>query len=199
MPRNTTVLPVSSTQLEVDLLDTFTESVAQKIGNPIEIKHLWNADECPIAFLQHLAAAFSVDGNTAAYTETQLRNLIKISVNLHHIKGTLGSIIDVIEALGYTVHEIIEGDRDTNDNIIRTDGRWAHFTVETNEAISIQAAYATVHLIEAIAPISRKLTLFTYNNVPNRWDGKPDAEGNLTLFFNGAYTFGDVNTRNIAT
>ena len=124
MPRSTSPLPISSTQLEVDLLDTFTESVAQKIGNPIEIKHLWNADECPVDFLQHLAAAFSVDGDTAAYTETQLRNLIKISVNLHHIKGTLGSVIDVITALGYTVNQIIEGDRDSSDDVIRTDGRW---------------------------------------------------------------------------
>lgn len=197
MPRNTTILPPSSTQLEIDLLDTFIETVSSKIGNPIEIKHLWNPDECPVEFLQHLATAFSVDGDTTLYTETQLRNLIKASINLHHIKGTLGSIVDVIETLGYTVNDITEGDRDNNDNVIRTDGRWANFTVEINEPIPIQSAYAAVHIIEAIAPVSRKLTLFTYDNTPNRWDGKPNSEGDLTLFFNGEYTFGAVNTENI--
>ena len=197
MPRDTTLLPVSSTQLEIDLLDTFIESVAAKIGNPIEVQHLWNPDTCPVAFLQYLATAFSVDGDTAAYSETQLRNLIKISVNLHHIKGTLGSVIDIISALGYSVHEIIEGDRDTNNAVIRTDGRWAHFTVSINEPIPIQSAYAAVTLIEAIAPVSRKLTLFTYTHAPHRWDGNPDPEGNLRLFFNGLYTFGQVSTETI--
>ena len=198
MPRSTTILPISSTQLEIDLLDTFIESLEAHIGSPIPIKFLWNPDECPFAFLKYLAAAFSVDGNIADYSEQQLRTLIKQSIPLHRIKGTVGSIYQAVEALGYQVDALVEGDRDPRTNeIIRTDGRWAHFSVSLPTPIPIKAANAAVSLIESIAPVSRKLVLFSYTQAALRYDGGINSDGTYTFFSDGTYTHGEVNSQKI--
>lgn len=197
MPRSTTVLPISSTDLEVDLLDTFTQVIGKHLGSTIPLRLLWNADLCPYAFLQHLAVAVSVDGNIADYNEEQLRTLIRGSVELHTIKGTVGSIKDAVELLGYTVESITEGDRDNNGNIIRTDGRWANFQVTVTTPIPIASANAAVSLIEAIAPVSRKLTRFDFKQAALRYDGGINDEGEYTFFGDGAYTHGEVSTANI--
>ena len=195
MPRSDTILPPSSSQLEVDLFDSFKEVMEATLGVPdIPIKFLWDSEECPVEFLPHLACAFSVDGNASDYSTAQLRNLIANSLELHLKKGTVWSIKEAVELLGYGVTSLIEGDRDSSDNIIRTDGRWAHFTVEIDTPISIQAANAAVALIQAIAPISRKLVLFTYSQAALRYDGGINNEGDYTFFSDGTFTHGEVST-----
>ena len=198
MPRIDTILPPSSSQLEIDLLDTFTEVLRLGIGETIPIEFLWNPDLCPANFLQYLACAVSVDGDITQYTGTQLRDLIKNSIDLHLIKGTVGSIEQAVELLGYQVASIVEGDRDPITNaVIRTDGRWAHFSVTLTTAIPIQAANAAVSLIEAIAPVSRKLVSFTYEQALKRYDGGINNEGEYTFFSDGTFTHGGVNTQDI--
>lgn len=195
MPRNNTILPPSSSDLEVDLFDAFKEVMEEKLQVPnIPIKFLWNADLCPTKFLPHLACAFSVDGDPADFSTTQLRNLIKNSLEIHLRKGTVWSVKQVVEDLGYGVTSLIEGDRDGSDNIIRDDGRWAHFAVEIDTPISIAAANATVALIQALAPVSRKLVLFTYTAVALRYDGGVNDDGDFTLFSDGTFTHGEVST-----
>ena len=199
MPRSTTILPPSSSDLEVDLLDTFIDVMRDKLESPnVPIKLLWNPSECPEAFLPYLACAFSVDGELSGFTVTQQRDLIKRSIQLHTIKGTVGSVKEAVEILGYEVQTLTEGERDPVTNeVIRTDGRWANFQVTITTPIPVKAANAAVALIEAVAPVSRKLILFSYNAVALSYDGGINSEGEYTLFGNGEYTHGEVNTANI--
>ena len=184
--------------MEVDIFDAFKEVMEEKLQVPnIPIKFLWDPETCPVGFLPHLACAWSVDGDPADYDTQQLRDLIADSLNIHLRKGTVWSIKRAVEILGYNITALVEGDRDGDDNIIRTAGRWANFSVTIDTAIPVAAANAAVALIEAIAPVSRKLVLFSFTAAALRYDGGINAEGEYTFFGDGTYTHGEVNTENI--
>ena len=198
MPRENTILPVSSTKLEIDLLDTFIAVMERKLGIPdIPIKDLWNPNTCPEPFLKYLAAAWSVDGNIADFTTEQVRNLIRNSIEIHLRKGTVWAVKEVIKALGYTITSIIEGERDTNDNVIRTDGRWATTRINVASTMSIKQAQAAVQIIAQTAPVSRKF-FFDFTAAAILYDGGINSEGQYTLFANGTHTAGEISPHSLS-
>ena len=199
-----TILPVSSSQLEVDLVEAFqevlNEYVLESFGLParseIPVRHLWNPETCPVAFLPYLACAMSVDADISAFTVSQQRALIADSFEIHRRKGTVGSIKRIIDTLGWTLvtDGFVEGRRDTTDPslIIRESGGWAQFTLEISNTIPIGQAREAVRLIQQVAPISRKVFSFDFSSVPKFYDGGVDAEGIFTFLSNGLFTHGSV-------
>ncbi|WP_162901258.1 phage tail protein I [Breoghania sp. L-A4] len=84
----TIVLPSNATPLERAL-----ERVGARVLDiPAPLKDLWNPDTCPVAFLPHLAAAFSVDFWNGDWDEAKKRSVIRNAVRHHRLKGTLAGI-----------------------------------------------------------------------------------------------------------
>ena len=195
------LLPVSASQLEVDLAQTFADMIdhflIQSFGDDraTAIKYLWDPDHCPPQALPHLAVAFSVDTDITQFDIDQQRQLIKESFNVHVQKGTVGSIERIIESLGWELEELIEGRRDPVTNaVIRENGGWAQFSIKLNQVIPIAQAKAAAQLIQATAPISRRLVTVDFSSNPLFLDGGINNEGDYTFFLDGTYTLGAVNT-----
>lgn len=68
---------------------------------PVDLRKLWNPDECPVALLPYLAWALSVDRWDKNWPEQVKRDVIKASWAVHRKKGTRAAIRDAIEPLGY--------------------------------------------------------------------------------------------------
>lgn len=202
--RLSSILPVSSTQFEVDLLESMRvvleEKLLQPFGSPvveaIPVRYLWNPDLCPANALPHLATALSVDANLADFTVDQQRALIRDSFIIHQAKGTVRSVKQIIESLGWEISSFVEGKRDPSDNavILRSNGGWAHFSIEINNTIPIAQAQAAAELVQATAPASRRLIAFDFSNVPLQYDGGVNDEGDYTFFYDGTFSYGSVST-----
>ena len=93
------LLPPNATKQERDL-----SNVVQTIAEvEVPIDKLWKPLECPIDVLSFLAWALSVDDWDTNWTETQKRNVVNNSVEVHRHKGTFGAVRKALEALGYDV------------------------------------------------------------------------------------------------
>ena len=173
MQRN--LMPPTSSDLERDLVNVFSEiftemfTVEHDGKRDIPIRHLWNADLCPVEMLPYLACALSVDGEATDFSEDQLRSLIKTSLSIHRKKGTIAAIKETIAALGYTLNRIEEG----------VDGHWAKFRVVMETPLSIANAKILKSLIEKTAPLSRELSSFETATV-HQYDGTITSDGSYT-------------------
>ena len=201
-----TILPVTSSGLEVDLVATFqevlNEYVLERFGSDnvldIPVRHLWNPETCSADLLLFLATAMSVDVDISVFSVDQQRALIRDSFEVHRRKGTVGSIKRIIDTLGWTLATdgFVEGQRDTTDptEIIRENGGWAQFTIEILDTIPVVQARAAAGFVQQIAPVSRKLYSFDFSSVPKFYDGGVDAEGEYTFLSDGTFTHGSVVT-----
>ena len=98
------LLPPNRTPLEAALADAMTLET-----DPALLATLWDADDCPAAFLPYLAWALSVEGWDSAITEAQQRELIRTAVPTHAKKGTPSGVLDALRAIGL---DAAFGDRD---------------------------------------------------------------------------------------
>ena len=71
---------------------------------PEKIATIWDADQCPVAFLPWLAYALSVDVWDGTWPEARKRRVIAASPQVHRIKGTVAAMIAALEALGMSPH-----------------------------------------------------------------------------------------------
>ena len=104
------------------------------------IETLYDPDTCPSDALVHLAEQFDVLGYKGwllAGTETQKRQILKDSVELHQKAGTYSAVERALEAVGFEVVQIIENPTLTFDGTATYNGeesysgiRWARFIVE---------------------------------------------------------------------
>ncbi|MDP2128184.1 MAG: phage tail protein I [Pseudohongiella sp.] len=95
------LLPPNVTPLERALSEALDRPL------PVIVKQVWNADECPAAILPWLAWAFSVDSWDNSWSDAQKRAVIKASVEVHNIKGTIGALKTALASLGYSI-DVIE-------------------------------------------------------------------------------------------
>lgn len=175
-----TVLPRSASRLEADIVDLYSQRQKDELlyEGEIPVRHLWNPDTCPPALLAYLECSMSVHGDAVEFSETQRRNFIKRSLDIHRKKGTIGSIKAVVEALGYrlaTINGIREG----------TDGHWANFRIVMDSPLSIANANALEKLIERTAPLRCNLTSFSSETV-GAYDG--------SWQYDGTFTYGVITT-----
>lgn len=107
---------------------------------PVDIATLWTPGTCPAHLLPWLAWALSVDEWDETWTESQKRDVIAASYEIHSRKGTPHAIRTALAAIGYDNIDILEGDVHFHDGqytyagAIRysADGGWPAFDVRLN-------------------------------------------------------------------
>ena len=93
--RPTKLRLANSSLLESSLL----EASARLEDIPVQLKHLWDPNNCPAHFLPWLAHGLSVDAWDSAWPEHIQRQVIAASVPNHRIKGTVGALKQSLNAL----------------------------------------------------------------------------------------------------
>ncbi|EMN3920327.1 phage tail protein I [Citrobacter farmeri] len=99
---NNSLLPPSAS--------TFMRNVEKPMvrisGIPVDLRKLWDPDECPVEFLPYLAWALSVDRWDKRWSEQTKRQVIKASWLVHRHKGTISALRRVVEPFGYLLRVI---------------------------------------------------------------------------------------------
>lgn len=93
------LLPINAIKQERDLSLTVERSSAL----PVLIRDLWNPATCPANALAWLGWALNVDTWDAGWTETQKRQVIAQSVDVHQHKGTVGAVKRSANSFGAVV------------------------------------------------------------------------------------------------
>lgn len=91
------LLPPNATAIEraLDEIGTRFDSI------PVPLRQIWSADTCPEDLLPWLGLAVSIDVWDTTWTSEQKRSAIKASINVHHHKGTIGSVLEALSTLGF--------------------------------------------------------------------------------------------------
>lgn len=84
-----------------------TEKVTERLTDiPVDLRKLWNPDECPADLLPYLAWALSVDRWDKNWSEQTKRQVIKASWLVHRQKGTISALRRVVEPFGFLLRVI---------------------------------------------------------------------------------------------
>ncbi len=175
------LLPPNATGFEKAL----EVSGAQYNHLPIDIKKLWNPDECPEAFLPWLAWSLSVDFWDEKWPPQIKRGVIKKSIEVHEIKGTPKSIKIMLEAAEYGEVNIVEGRyRAKADGTYKADGvktagninAWAQSVFIFTQAISNRMATNFLQLFNSTAPAHSELHEIRFHRTLKA-DGEIKANG----------------------
>jgi phage tail P2-like protein len=70
---------------------------------PVPVRDVWNPATCPANLLAWLAWAYSVDEWDSAWSDTQKRQIIQTSLDVHRHKGTIGAVKEALTSLGIEV------------------------------------------------------------------------------------------------
>ena len=146
--RQASILPPNATILQVDILHTAIEMLNLHTHETfngqeeIPIRHLWNPDLCPENALPNLARALSIEIDITQFGVDTQRELIKNSFTIHRQKGTIASIRSALETFNITLASdwLVEGRRDSSNNIIRENGGWAQFSINIESSIPTSLA-----------------------------------------------------------
>lgn len=142
------LLPPNSTPLERAIASVSAFDV------PVPIATLWDPHACPEHLLPWLAWALSItdaEGWRLASTTQQKRDLLARSIELHRKKGTLYSIQQALQMMGFNDVEIVERlDANLHDGHLSYDGTshydaygWAQFrlAIEAGDDQAISEAH----------------------------------------------------------
>ena len=180
--RPNTLLPPNATQLERDFeavlarreVILFDGANRDSRDNSVPARNVWNPDAVAAPLLPYLANAMSVDVWEDTWDEEIKRQVIKDSYLVHSKKGTVQSIRDLLNSLGFTIAVINEGDADS----------WANYSVTLNYTVTIAQGQAIITALEAVAPIRSTLTGLYVQSNTHIWDG--------TINFDGSFSFGQI-------
>ena len=188
MSHRSLLLPPSAGQLENNLVVLMERlQTLLWVDGEIPIRHLWNVDKCPSAFLPYLACAFNVNTAVFAFSDEQIRKSIKNSIELHEIKGTVQSVYKVIQDLNIGA-TLIEGRDDPTLG-------WWQFKVTLTNPVPLAQKKALVTLIEDVAPVRCELVGFDFTGNPHSYSGYTDPDNppdNYNLRYNGTYSYGVI-------
>lgn len=101
----TSILPPNSTPAEraIESASSFVRDLV------VPIRHLWNPETCPAAFLPWLAWSWSVDSWNPDWPEATKRAVIAASPRVHRLKGTVAAVRTAAQAVaGSAPARIIE-------------------------------------------------------------------------------------------
>ncbi|ENU7545893.1 phage tail protein I [Escherichia coli] len=97
---NNNMLPPSVSRFMRD-----TEKVTERLTDiPVNLRKLWNPDECPVNLLPYLAWALSVDRWDKNWPEQTKRQAVGDSWMIHRHKGTISALRSAVEPLGYIIN-----------------------------------------------------------------------------------------------
>lgn len=124
VPDTLSLLPYNATAQERAL----EGATARLSGVPLAVRESWDPATCPAHLLPWLAWALSVDEWSDTWTEAQKRAVIMASYRVHHRKGTVGAVRDVLVASGADVslkewwQEIPKGTPHTFSLVVELEG-----------------------------------------------------------------------------
>lgn len=99
---NNSLLPPSASRFMRDV-----EKVTTRLDRiPVDLRKLWNPDECPVDLLPYLAWALSVDRWDKGWSEQTKRQVIKAAWLVHRHKGTISALRRVVEPFGFLLRVI---------------------------------------------------------------------------------------------
>lgn len=138
---------------------------------PVPVGDLWNPDNCPAALLPWLAWGLSVDEWDSAWSDAEKRAVIKASVEVHRLKGTVWSIRRILAVAGYGAAEIVEAQDMPKLGRTHQLGRawrlgpsgasWADYWVTVRTPITQHAADRLARLLASVAPARCRLRAIT--------------------------------------
>ena len=143
------------------------------------IRALWDIDRCPESHLPWLAWSLSVDDWDENWPEEDRRNLIRASLDIHRVKGTLAAIRRVLAATGYEDATIIEGldaeDHNATHNYNHSHfysdhTHWASYRVYLKRPITLAQAQQVRELLAEVQPARCHLAGLHYDTARNLYD-----------------------------
>lgn len=155
-----------------------------------DIANPWSVDDCPTELLDHLAYQVSVDIWDWNWSASTKREVIRVTPEIHRIKGTVESIKSLCRAAGYGEVDIIQGrNRAKYDGTYQYDGvkthndpdTWAQNVFIFNTPISNGMADRFTEAFNNVAPARSTLYELRYESTL-KYDGE--------IKFNGEYKYG---------
>jgi len=181
------LLPPNATALE----HAADAAMARIADVNVPIRDLWNPDLCPEAVLPWLAWALSVEPWDADWAAWQQRKVIKASIPVHRIKGTVAAVKQVLAAAGFPDAVVLEGlhratyngQASYNGSYVHGDPiAWATYRIVLPRPMTNpQASFVRALLTEADRAVSKLMGL-EYTQVPNTYNG--------ASLYDGAYNHG---------
>jgi phage tail P2-like protein len=161
------ILPPNSTQTERALEQAFG---AQK-PDLAPVAQLMRPGLCPAPLLPWLAWALSVETWDHNWSEDAKREVLRKSIQVHRLKGTVQSVKAALKSAGYGDAELIERyGRNFHDGARVRDGsfnrekpdHWAEYRVRLKRPITIEQAAQVRAILKDTAPIRCHLKALEY-------------------------------------
>ncbi len=185
------LLPPNSTALERAIEGAMASPIT---AIEIPISQLWNPQTCPLHMLPYLAWALSVDEWDPNWSEEDQRNVVAESVELHRLKGTLGSIKRVLKSAGYGDATVLENlDAQLRDGSVTRNGHhvyggstgnegneWAQYRVYLTRPITIEQATQVRRLLNNTAPARCHLAGLHFDRALHLHNGTLMRDGQFT-------------------
>ena len=141
------LLPLNRTPLERAI------EVAGDEDLKVDLRLLYNPDNCPSHLLYQLAWAWSVDRWDDSWSDSIKRSVIRSTFFVHAHKGTLGALRRVVEPFGY----LIEVQEWWQTQPTGVPGTFALKVGVADSGIDEQTYQELTRLIEDAKPVSRHL------------------------------------------
>lgn len=180
-----TLLPRNASPQEI-ALDLATSRVGQI---PVLLRDVWNPDTCPAPLLGWLAWALSVDSWDPAWAEEDRRAVIRASLAVHRLKGTLAAVKMALEAAGFGAAEVIERfGWDFHDGTHGHDGaityaepdHWAEYRVRLTRPITTEQAVEVRAILRNVAPARCHLKALDFTEALNLYNARIAHDGQFT-------------------
>lgn len=155
------------------------------------IYHLMSPETCPVEYLDWMAWALSVDEWRQDWPDAQKRKVLRMSLEIHRRKGTIGAVKLALASMGYGdahVHEF--RDEPTFDSLTMDSGavfsepmRWFHYAITLEQPISAEMAASIKRRLDAVAPVRSVLTYVRSNIIATMFD---------SIAFDTGHTFDEI-------
>lgn len=153
------------------------------------VAKLMNPETCPADLLMHLAWSFSVDVWDGAWSEGTKREVIKQSLPVHRVKGTLRAVKDALAAAGYGDAEVIERyGWERYDGAALHDGslfhsapdHWAEYRLRLARPITVEQAKQVRAILSTVAPARCHLKALDFTEALNTYNGAINHDAAFT-------------------
>lgn len=179
------LLPPNAEKIEHDL-----EQIGTRLhGSAQPLSTLWDPMVCDAQILPWLAWAFSVDDWDPNWSEETKRNVIKESVAIHRVKGTLAAVKHALAAAGYGDASVIEryswhfydGTATFDGSLDHKQGdHWAEYRIGLTRPVTIGQANQVRAILRDVAPARSHLKALDFTEALNIYNARILHDGQFT-------------------
>lgn len=180
------LLPPNATGPERAIETVIAERTA---GIDAPISKIWNADTCPRDLLPWLAWSLSVETWDDGWSEDAKREVLRNSIQVHRLKGTVQSVKAALAAAGYGDAELIErANWNFHDGAATHDGaityvgpdHWAEYRVRLVRPISLEQAAQVRRILSDVAPARCRLKVLEFTEAHHLYNGQIAHDGQFS-------------------